>query len=198
MNLKNYFGEIKHFLKENVDDFDDFYDFEDEDEDEDTGETPLEDKDADQGKGDASNPPPMPPSPSDGTGLSAGGTTAGADLTPSGAGVGTQPTGTNVNTDLSPAPKPTEPGEGTTPQEGGQEEENKSAITPDPQVKTEKFGTILNKLKGLFDSFEQAKKAAGFETIDDVKKAAQENPAANSGGNTNSATANTGGGTPVA
>lgn len=140
MNLKNYFGEIKHFLKENADDFSDFYDFDDED----TGEIPPEDGDDFQGEEDEpdntaeqpDSPPTVPPS---------------EDADPPSEDV--DPPTTDTNTDEQPDSPPT------------------------AQEETKKFGTILGELKNLFDAFEQAKKAAGFETIDDVKKAAEENQA---------------------
>lgn len=199
MNLKNYFNEIKHFLKENVDDFDDFYDFEDEDED--AGETPLEDKDASQGEG--NNPNNIPGqqnsipalSPSEEPDTQATGATAGNNPPPAptapdqGGNTIQQVAGANLSADQDG---------NVDPKTAEQQGDGESGKVPPSQPGTKKFGTILNQLKGLLDTFEQAKKAAGFETIDDVKKAAQENPAANSGGNTNSATANTGGGTPVA
>lgn len=200
MNLKNYFNEIKHFLNENADDFDDFYDFENL-EDEDTGEIPPEDEGASQGEGNDPNNIPgqqnsaPAPSLSEEPDPQAAGSTAGNNPPPAptapdqGGNTVQQATGTNpgANQDGNVDPKTVE-----------QQGDGESGKVPPSQPGTKKFGTILNQLKGLLDTFEQAKKAAGFESIDAVKKAAQGNPAANSGGNTNSATANTGGGTPVA
>lgn len=200
MNLKNYFNEIKHFLNENADDFDDFYDFENL-EDEDTGEIPPEDEGASQGEGNDPNNIPGQQnsapalSPSEEPDPQAVGATAGNNPPPAptapdqGGNTVQQATGTNpgANQDGNVNPKTVE-----------QQGDGESGKVPPSQPGTKKFGTILNQLKGLLDTFEQAKKVAGFETIDDVKKAAQENPAANGDDSTDGVAANTGDATSAA
>lgn len=171
MNLKNYFNEIKHFLKENADDPENLGA-------KDTGEPSPESEDVNQGEGDDSN------------NIAGQQNSAPAPVAPDQGGDADQ---------QAARANPSDDQDGNAdPKTDEQQGDGESGKVPSSQEETKKFGTILDQLKGLLDAFEQAKKAAGFETIDDVKKAAQENPAANSGGSTNGAVANTGGGTPPA